>query len=135
MNARSESVGLSSERLARIGPAVSKYVGDDKLAGVVTLGMESDGKATLLVETEGHSILVDPFITGNEKAAGKVDIKDLNPDFILLTHAHQDHILDVEPIASQSGATIVSNYEIAMYYQAKGFDVHPIKYKYPLKKI
>ena len=37
MNHQPESVGLSSERLARIGPAVGKYVADDKLAGVVTL--------------------------------------------------------------------------------------------------
>lgn len=86
------------------------------------------GHATLLVETDGHTILIDPFISGNEKAAGKVNIEDLNPDFILLTHAHQDHILDVEPIAKQSGATIVSNYEIAMYYQAKGFEVHPMNH-------
>ncbi len=97
------------------------------------------GHATLLVETDGHSILIDPFITGNEKAAGKVDIKDLNPDFILLTHAHQDHILDVEPIAKQSGATIVSNYEIAMYYQAKGFEVHPMNHggtwEFPFGKV
>ena len=97
------------------------------------------GHATLLVETGGHTILIDPFITGNEKAAGKVDIKDLNPDFILLTHAHQDHILDVEPIAKQSGATIVSNYEIAMYYQAKGFEVHPMNHggtwEFPFGKV
>ena len=97
------------------------------------------GHATLLVETAAHSILIDPFITGNEKAAGKVNIEDLNPDFILLTHAHQDHILDVEPIAKQSGATIVSNYEIAMYYQAKGFEVHPMNHggswEFPFGKV
>ena len=86
------------------------------------------GHASLLLETANHSILIDPFITGNEKASGKVDIKDLKPDYILLTHAHQDHILDVEVIATQSGATIVSNYEIAMYYEAKGFTAHPMNH-------
>ena len=86
------------------------------------------GHATILVETNGHSILIDPFITGNEKATGKVDIETLKPNFILLTHAHQDHVLDVEAIATQSGATIVSNFEIAMYYQAKGFNVHPMNH-------
>jgi CubicO group peptidase (beta-lactamase class C family) len=30
-------VGLSSERLARIRPAISKHIGDDKIAGAVTL--------------------------------------------------------------------------------------------------
>ena len=86
------------------------------------------GHATILVETNGHSILIDPFITGNEKATGKVDIETLKPDYILLTHAHQDHVLDVEAIATQSGATIVSNFEIAMYYQDKGFTVHPMNH-------
>ena len=86
------------------------------------------GHATVLVETKTHAILVDPFITGNEKAIGKVDIEALKPNYILLTHAHQDHILDVEAIATQSGATIVSNYEIAMHYQAKGFNVHPMNH-------
>ena len=52
----------------------------------------------------------------------------MNPDFILVTHAHQDHILDVESIGKQSGATIVSNYEIATYYQQKGFKVHPMNH-------
>ena len=32
-----ENVGLSSERLARIRPAVEKYIGDDKIAGALTL--------------------------------------------------------------------------------------------------
>jgi CubicO group peptidase (beta-lactamase class C family) len=34
---RPESVGMSSERLARIGPAVEKYVGETTIAGAVTL--------------------------------------------------------------------------------------------------
>ena len=33
MNVRPEKVGLSSERLARIGPAVEKHIGEEKLAG------------------------------------------------------------------------------------------------------
>jgi CubicO group peptidase (beta-lactamase class C family) len=37
MNASPESVGMSSERLARIGPAIAPYIGDDKIAGAVTL--------------------------------------------------------------------------------------------------
>jgi CubicO group peptidase (beta-lactamase class C family) len=32
-----EKVGLSFERLARIRPAVEKHIGDDKIAGAVTL--------------------------------------------------------------------------------------------------
>jgi len=86
------------------------------------------GHATLLIKTTKALILVDPFISGNDLAKNKVSISDLKPDFILLTHAHQDHVLDVEAIAQQSNATIVSNYEIATYYEKKGFTVHPMNH-------
>jgi L-ascorbate metabolism protein UlaG (beta-lactamase superfamily) len=86
------------------------------------------GHASLLIEAKNTSILVDPFITGNEKASGKINIQEFNPDYILVTHAHQDHVLDVEAIAKSSGAVIVSNYEIAMYYEAKGLKAHPMNH-------
>ena len=86
------------------------------------------GHASLLIEAENSSILVDPFISGNEKASGKINIKDLHPDYILVTHAHQDHVLDVEAIAKSSGAVVVSNFEIATYYEAKGIKAHPMNH-------
>ncbi len=86
------------------------------------------GHAALLIQTSKHRILIDPFITGNEQAKGKIDVADLNPDFILLTHAHQDHVLDVETIAHSSGALIISNYEIVTYYQNKGLEGHPMNH-------
>lgn len=85
------------------------------------------GHACLWIEIDQHKVLIDPFISANEKASN-IDINSLKPDFILLTHAHQDHVLDTETIANNSGATIVSNYEIAMHYQAKGFNVHPMNH-------
>ena len=86
------------------------------------------GHASLLIETASVSIVVDPFISANEKAKDIIKLDDLKPDYILVTHAHQDHILDVEEIAKSSNAIIVSNYEIATYYQNKGFNVHPMNY-------
>lgn len=86
------------------------------------------GHATLFIKTTKALILVDPFISGNELAKGIINLDKLKPDYILLTHAHQDHVLDVETIAEQSKATIVSNYEIATYYENKGFKVHPMNH-------
>jgi L-ascorbate metabolism protein UlaG (beta-lactamase superfamily) len=43
-------------------------------------------------------------------------------DYILLTHAHGDHILDVEATATRTNAVIVSNAEIAGYYGEKVFN-------------
>ena len=86
------------------------------------------GQNSLSIEIGGQHIIVDPFITGNDLSKDKVDIMSLKADYILLTHAHQDHILDAEAIAKNTGATIVSNYEIANHYEEKGFDVHPMNH-------
>jgi len=86
------------------------------------------GQNTLLLQINEFSIMVDPFISGNPLTKDKVDIGQFTVDYILLTHAHQDHILDAEAIALKCNATIVSNYEIAMHYQEKGIQVHPMNH-------
>ena len=86
------------------------------------------GHASLLIELNNKRLLVDPFISGNEKAKDLVDISSLHPDYILVTHAHQDHILDVETIGKKSKAIVVSNYEIAMHFEKKGLKVHPMNH-------
>lgn len=85
------------------------------------------GHSSLGIEVGGKHLLVDPFITGNEKAS-HIDISTLKADYILITHAHFDHIQDVEAIAKNTNAVIVSNWEIAMYYGNKGFQHHPMNY-------
>lgn len=86
------------------------------------------GQNTLALEINGKHIIVDPFISGNPLANEKVDLQDLKADYVLLTHAHQDHTLDAEAIAKQNEATLVSNFEIANHYQAKGINVHPMNH-------
>ena len=86
------------------------------------------GQNSLLIEVEDKAILIDPFISGNPLSKDHIDIASLPADYILLTHAHLDHVLDAEEIAKRTGATIVSNYEIAMHYQAKGCTVHPMNH-------
>ena len=85
------------------------------------------GHASLQIEIGNKTIIVDPFITGNELAKS-IDISSLKADYILITHAHQDHILDVETIAKNTGATIVSNYEIVMHYGAIDLKGHPLNH-------
>lgn len=85
------------------------------------------GHASLQIEVAGKYIIVDPFITGNELAKG-IDVNTLKADYILITHAHQDHILDVETIAKNTGAKLVSNYEIITHYEQKGIDGHPMNH-------
>ena len=57
-----------------------------------------------------------------------MDVNRIKADFVLLTHAHQDHTLDAETIAKNNNAHLVSNYEIAMYYEKKGITVHPMNH-------
>ncbi|MBO3117594.1 metal-dependent hydrolase [Winogradskyella sp. DF17] len=85
------------------------------------------GHACLGIQIKDINILVDPFITGNEKAS-HIDIDSLKADYILVTHAHQDHTLDVEAIAKRTGAVIVSNYEIVVHYQKLGLKGHPMNH-------
>jgi L-ascorbate metabolism protein UlaG (beta-lactamase superfamily) len=85
------------------------------------------GHSTLSIETKDKTLLIDPFITGNELAKD-IDINNLQADYILVTHAHQDHILDVEAIAKRTGAKVISNFEIVSYFEAKGIKGHPMNH-------
>ena len=85
------------------------------------------GHASLGIQIDNINIIVDPFITGNPKAS-EIDINTLAADYIMVTHAHQDHILDVESIAKRTGAKIISNFEIVSYYENLGITGHPMNH-------
>lgn len=86
------------------------------------------GHSSFGINVGGKFILVDPYISANPKAS-HININELKPNFILLTHAHQDHILDVDYIAQNNpDALIVSNYEVATYFGNKGFKNHPMNH-------
>jgi L-ascorbate metabolism protein UlaG (beta-lactamase superfamily) len=85
------------------------------------------GHSSLGIEVNGVTILVDPFISGNPKAT-HINIDELEADYILLTHAHQDHILDVESIAKRTGAIVVSNFEIVTHFENLGIEGHPMNH-------
>jgi L-ascorbate metabolism protein UlaG (beta-lactamase superfamily) len=69
------------------------------------------GHAAVELKSGDVTVLVDPFITGNPKAA--VDAGELEPTHIFLTHGHQDHYGDIVDIAKRTGATVVALTEIA----------------------
>lgn len=64
-------------------------------------------------------ILVDPFLTGNPKAAIKAsDIT--RADIVCVTHDHGDHLGDAIDVCKRTGATFVGVYELGNYVQAQG---------------
>ncbi len=83
------------------------------------------GHAGLSIEVANKHLVIDPFVTANDLAK-HLNVNTIEADYILITHAHFDHIADVEFIAQRTGAKIVSNYEIFMHFSEKGFDGHPM---------
>ena len=81
------------------------------------------GHATLEIQINEFNLLVDPFISGNPMAS-EINLDDLKPDFILISHAHQDHTLDVEKLAKDNNSLIISNFEIVSHFQSKGLNGH-----------
>ena len=80
------------------------------------------GHAALGLEIGTYHILVDPFLTGNPAAAITAD--KVPADFILITHGHGDHIGDTAQIAKRTNATVISNFEIAEWFEKKGVKSH-----------
>src|SRR2546423_14808122 len=71
--------------------------------------------------TEGDTrVLVDPFLTGNPKAAA--DASELEPTHIFLTHGHADHYGDVVDIAKRTGAQVVAIVELANELSEEGIE-------------
>lgn len=69
------------------------------------------GHSAFELTSDGTTLLVDPFLTGNPKAAASAD--DLAADAILLTHGHADHYGDTVSIAERTGAPVVAIVELA----------------------
>lgn len=80
------------------------------------------GHSAFSMEIDGHKIVIDPFLTGNPLAASTPD--QLEAELILLSHAHGDHLGDTIAIAKRTGATVVSNAEIANWAQKQGVKSH-----------
>lgn len=86
------------------------------------------GHSCFAAQIGGKTLLFDPFITENELAKG-IDVKQIPADYILISHAHWDHLVDAAEIAKRTGATLVSNYEITQYFGKQGLEKsHPLNH-------
>ncbi len=72
------------------------------------------GHSSVEMQLDGATALFDPFISPNPQAAG-IDINALKPDYIILSHAHDDHVADVAAIYKNSNAKVVAVVETAMW--------------------
>jgi L-ascorbate metabolism protein UlaG (beta-lactamase superfamily) len=76
------------------------------------------------LESKAHTIIIDPFISGNPTAP--VRSEQIKTDFIIVTHAHGDHLGDTIPIAQRNKALVIANFEIATWCQNQGVQAHPL---------
>lgn len=86
------------------------------------------GHSCFAVRAAGKTLLFDPFISGNELAKS-VDLRQVPADYILISHGHQDHMADAATIAQRTGATLISNFEITVWFAQQGVaKTHPLNH-------
>ncbi|EFM11537.1 beta-lactamase domain protein [Paenibacillus curdlanolyticus YK9] len=82
------------------------------------------GHSCFLVEADGKSVVIDPFLSGNPEATVKPE--ELKVDAVLITHGHADHTLDAVSIAKNNNCPIVTTYELALHLAKQGAAIHPM---------
>ena len=84
------------------------------------------GHSCFRLDDGKYKVLFDPFFTGNPKAA--VSYEQVDADYILITHAHSDHLGDAPEIAKKTGAELVSTPEVLAECERRvaGLKEHPM---------
>lgn len=84
------------------------------------------GHSCFLLRVSGKTLLFDPFITPNPLAK-EIKTGDIQADYILISHGHEDHVADVYDIAKRSSSVLISNFEITSWFNKKGLEkYHPM---------
>lgn len=78
--------------------------------------------SSFILDDGTHRLIIDPFITGNPTCPVKAE--DVHAQFIVLTHAHGDHLGDGLELARKHSATIIAVNELANYVASKGATAH-----------
>lgn len=84
------------------------------------------GHSAFLLDDGKYKVLFDPFLTGNPRAAIKAE--DVDCDYILISHAHGDHLGDAPEIAARTGAELVAIPEVLAICEQRvpGLKQHPM---------
>ena len=93
--------------------------------------------SSFILDDGKHSIIIAPFLTGNPNC--KMKIEDVKVDYVVLTHAHGDHIGDCKQIAKQNNATVIAVNELANYAASEGLNAFNMHiggaYKFPFGRL
>jgi L-ascorbate metabolism protein UlaG (beta-lactamase superfamily) len=80
------------------------------------------GHSVVQIQTNGKTILIDPFINGNQLT--DLTVEETRVDVIILSHGHNDHVGDTVQLAKKNNALVVANHEISTYLSWQGVDTH-----------
>ncbi|MGZ4274690.1 MAG: metal-dependent hydrolase [Solirubrobacteraceae bacterium] len=78
------------------------------------------GHACFTLSDGDTTVLIDPFLSQNPKAAASPD--EIDPATILLTHGHSDHVGDTVAIAQRTGAPVFAITELAGELSGEGLE-------------
>lgn len=95
------------------------------------------GHSFVKIESQGKTIVIDPFITGNDLT--DVKVSDVKPDVIIVTHGHGDHLGDTVELAKKHNSLVIANFELATYLSWQGLKTHGMSiggaYKFEFGKV
>lgn len=81
------------------------------------------GHSGILICGGGHTVVIDPFLTGNPVA--KHQPADITCQTILVTHGHADHVGDAVAIAKANNAPVIGAFELCDYFAEQGCQTNP----------
>ncbi len=81
------------------------------------------GHGTFGLKIKEFQLIIDPYFSDNP--ATQTSFEDLNPDYLLITHGHGDHVGDAVEITNQTGAKVIANFEVANWLGTRGAEVFP----------
>ncbi len=80
------------------------------------------GHSAFRLDFGGKAVLIDPFFTGNPAFVSDKAQAARGVTHIVLTHGHSDHVGDALDIAKQTGAPVITNYDLCMWLAGKGLE-------------
>ena len=86
------------------------------------------GHSFIEIETQGWSILIDPFISDNPRADISLEkIVEKNITHIVLTHGHDDHVGDTVDIAQKTSCKVVAMVELCQWLETQGVEKNQLE--------
>jgi L-ascorbate metabolism protein UlaG (beta-lactamase superfamily) len=92
------------------------------LGGFKKMKVSYHGHSVVQIQTNGKTIIIDPFITGNSLT--DLTVEDVKPDVIILTHGHGDHVGDTVELAKRNNALVIANADLCAFLSFQGVKTH-----------